>query len=149
MDLLKNNPTMYLPTLISLSPVFESLDAAFHDLGLNISLIVGELLKEVLSSNQGKFGRHGHGPEAAFSHQLPEQYVRNLAFEKEQIHKAHLILVDILADVVPSRVQMSTYPFKFSGDEYFIIWLPMDPSTCPPELRRKLVPYGAVRHFDQ
>lgn len=149
MDLISNNPTMYLPVLLSLQPVIQYLDGEWQHLGLSYDLILTELLKEILSSELGTFGRNGEGPYGAFKCQAPENRVVDEFNETRILQEAHMLLVDVISDVVPRDIHRDTYPHYYANGDTFILYIPIDPTAAPDHIRTKLVPYPAVRHLDR
>lgn len=141
--------TMYLPALLSLRDVLGYLDAELHDYGVQYDVILTELLKEMLANSVSNFGINGNGPLGSLKCQLPENSGLDDATALGILHRAHLLLVDVVADIVPQDQVQHTFPYYYPNGDSFILYIPTQPGTVSEAIRKKLVPASSIHYLHQ
>lgn len=139
---------MYLPVIFSVYATLTYLEEQLGRYGVDMTVIMSELLNEIFTSKVGRYGAY-EGPLGSVKIQLPEDAGLSDVQIDAIMHEAHLLLVDEVVAVFPELKESANEEHHlYSGGPTAMRYVPFGVGQdCPPEYRDKLVPAAAIRYI--
>lgn len=137
---------LFIPTLISLYEPYHHLQTNFGDIGVDWTLVLREILKDIFGQPPGRYGHAGEGAHGVFKISCPENFPMSDFDSSRIIHEASVFVVDAIAYTLPHiHEKGDNHYFKYIDNHDVLIYVPILETEITPELRLKAVPLEAVR----
>ena len=137
---------LFIPTLISLYEAHHHLEHSFGDIGVDWSLVLREILKDIFGQPPGQYGHAGEGAHGVFMISCPENFHMSDFDSSRIIHEASVFVVDALSGVLPHLQENGDHHyFKYIDRHDVMVYVPVPEEQISRELRLKAVPLEAVR----
>jgi hypothetical protein len=137
---------LVIPVRLSLEGTWSFLSSQLRDTGIDISIIIMELLRSVFHV-EGIYGKHT-GAYGAYLIMRPERSPMTDEQADVFLHEALQLLCDEIAAVIPNlQVDGRQCQYHYPNGPHVIFYLPVDASVIGEQNRSKLIPKNAVHHL--
>lgn len=138
----------YLRIIIDLSSVWGFLQQSLGEYQIDLSVVIGELLKDIFEKPSGYYGKHGRGIEASIYAQAVVLSAKQKAEIEHYITEAQTRLLDELEPfVVDGNGSHIEYYYLYGGDQFVSYYRPVQAHEVTPEQFSLAIDKNAMRYL--